>query len=459
MKSALGSETNPLIVAVIGSGPSGFYVAEALLKSGSSVQVNIVERLPVPYGLVRYGVAPDHPKLKQVSIVFQKIAEDPRVHFFGNVMLDRDVSLEDLKSTHHAVILCNGAESDRQLNIPGEDLPGSHTATEFVAWYNGHPDYKQAEFDLSQDTAVIIGQGNVAADVARILCKSVDELKSTDIASHALDQLAESRIRQVHIVGRRGPVQAKFTSKELRELGELGDCSTQCGDDGFLLSSADKTELAQKTNDNAAKCFELFKSFGHIADTVAAKHIHFHFLLSPVEMVGNGRLETIRFVRNQLTGAPMEQVSIPIGEMLDIDCGLCFRSIGYRGRPLSHIPFDDARGIIPNVAGRVVDAQHTTVPGLYVSGWIKRGPSGIIGTNKADSYETVESLVHDLPDINSGSDTNVNDFVDMLEKRNVSFIDFDQWRMIDSAEQQMGQQCGKIREKIISIDQMLAIAG
>ncbi len=224
--------------------------------------MNIVEKLPAPFGLVRYGVAPDHPKLKQASLVFNKIAQEPNVRYFGNVVVGSDITVEDLKETHHAVILCNGAASDRQLGIPGEDLPGSHTATEFVAWYYGHPDYRDYEFDLTHEVAVLIGQGNVAADVCLILSKPVDELRNTDIADHALQQLAQSKVRQVHVVGRRGPAQAKFTTKELRELGPRTDCSTIGGTDRFLFGAEDHEELSVKSNDDAITCVGIFRTFG-----------------------------------------------------------------------------------------------------------------------------------------------------------------------------------------------------
>lgn len=450
---------HPLTVAIVGSGPSGFYAAKALLNAGPNIQINMIERLPVPFGLVRYGVAPDHPKLKMVSAVFQRIAENPRVRFFGNVSLGRDISLKDLKATHHAVILCHGAGSERKLGIPGENLQGSYSAAAFVAWYNGHPDYTQTEFDLSKEVAVIIGQGNVAADIARILMKPVDDLKSTDIATHALEQLAKSRVREVHIIGRRGPVQAKFASKELRELGALNGCSTTCAEEGFQLGPSDVSELAEKTGNNAVKCFDLFKTFGQVPNSTNNRHIRFHFLLSPIEMLGDSHLESIRFLRNRLSGEAMSQFALSTEARIDIPCGICFKSIGYRGIPIADAPFDETRGIIPNNEGRVIDANGVLLPGIYVSGWIKRGPFGFIGTNKADSFETVETLIRDLPHLSEFTDTGNEGLVTLLKARKVAFVDFDKWRMIDNAELQKGQQLGKSREKITSIAQMLAIAG
>ena len=455
----IGTETAPLVIAVVGAGPSGFYAIESLLNSDLRVHINLIEKLPAPFGLVRYGVAPDHPKLKQVSLIFDKIAQHPDVAYFGNVIVGEDVSIEDLKSTHHAVILCNGASSDRRLEIPGEDLKGSHTATEFVAWYNGHPDYRDYEFDLSHDVAVIIGQGNVAADVCRILSKPVDELRSTDIANHALQQLAESKIRDVHVIGRRGPAQAKFTSKELRELGALTHCATSVSQIGFDFEPQDFAELAEKTNDNAVKCVEHFKSFGSIPPTNESRSLTFDFLLSPQEFVGKNQLEKIVFNRNRLEGEAFSRRAIATNMQTEIECGLCFRSIGYRGLPMTGVPFDDRKGIFPNTGGHLHDAKGIPFGQLYTSGWIKRGPSGVIGTNRADSAETVSRLLDSLAELRSVGLRDPEDFARLTHHKNIRSIGYGQWQMIDAAETQGGQNAGKPREKITSIDQMLAIAG
>ena len=262
--SNLGTSENPLLVAIVGSGPSGFYAAEALIKSEVVTKVDIIERLPTPYGLVRSGVAPDHPKLKTAINLYKKIADDPNFNLIANVTIGKDLSIEELCESHHAVILTYGAETDRKLGIPGEDLKGSHTATEFVGWYNGHPDYRELEFDLSQDVAVIIGQGNVAADVSRILSKTVDELKHTDIAQHALDVLAESKLKEIHVIGRRGPAQAKFTPKELREFGELSDCNPIILEEDLQLNIESEKELEDKTNSTNRKVYEEFSKFSKI---------------------------------------------------------------------------------------------------------------------------------------------------------------------------------------------------
>ncbi len=450
----LGSANNPLRVAIVGSGPSGFYAAEALFKSPLTVRVDMIERLPVPFGLVRYGVAPDHPKLKQPTLVYDKIAQSPGFTFLGNVTVGRDVSLEQLQTTQHAVLFACGAESDRRLGVPNEDLPGSHTATEFVGWYNGHPDYRDRSFDLSSEVAVIIGQGNVAIDVARILSKSVDELRNTDIAEHALDALADSRVREIHVIGRRGPAQASFTSKELRELGELRGCVTRVSANGLQLNSACLTELEDKINFNAAKNVETFQSWTTHSATAADKRIWFHFLQSPVAMAGKFRLEQITLERNRLTGPPFGQLARGTGETLDLRCGLLFRSIGYRGLPLRGVPFDEAKGVFPNTAGRIGETA-----GLYAAGWIKRGPSGIIGTNRADAVATVQSLLADLAHLDSRPREGTTGLYAALARSDSQVLSYADWRCIDAEEQRRGAATGKPREKITRVSDMLAVLG
>ena len=444
-------------VAVVGSGPSGFYAAEALLKSEHNIRVNLIEKLPAPFGLVRYGVAPDHPKLKTVSLLYHKIAQNPSLHYYGNVELGRDITLQELKATHHAIVLCNGAALDRRLGIPGEDLPGSYTATEFVAWYNGHPEYRDREFDLSQSIATIIGQGNVAADVCRILAKPVDELRKTDIASHALEQLAESNVREIHVIGRRSAAQAKFTSKELRELGEQTNCTTSVDQSGFQFESPDEEELADKSNDNALKCAQLFRQFAIATDAHSHRNIQFHFLLSPSEFTGNGRLEKIIFDKNQLNGEAFSRRAKASGDTVELNTGLCFRSIGYRGTALDDVPFNEGQGVIANSRGRVIDDAGNASQQLYTSGWIKRGPSGIIGTNRADSVETIASLMEDFDSLIQLDGRGNDAFNILLAGKNVRAINYHQWQQVDALEVKTGEATDKPREKITSVAEMLAI--
>jgi ferredoxin--NADP+ reductase len=457
--STLGSEDNPLKVAVVGSGPSGFYAAEALLKSGHKVRVDMFERLPSPFGLVRSGVAPDHPKLKQSILVYDKIAQSPGFAFLGNVTVGCDVTVEELRAHYHAVVFTCGAETDRRLGIPGEDLPGSHTATEFVGWYNGHPDYRDRVFDLSCEAAVVIGQGNVAADVARILAKTKDELKATDIAQHALECLAKSRIRDIHVIGRRGPAQAKFTSKELRELGELADCQPIVYPADLKLNPESEAELADKTNMGSLSNFKIFESFASEPPSSKKRRCYFHFLEGPVALEGSSRLERVVLAKNRLEGAPFHQSARPTGETFALPCGILFRSIGYRGVPMEGVPFDEKAGVFRNVDGRITEDGKTPVPGLYVAGWIKRGPSGIIGTNRACSVGTVAALIEDLPKLGSGNKAGAEGVRPLLAKRGVRAVSYADWKKIDAAEVGRGAPKGKPREKFTRVAEMLSVLG
>jgi ferredoxin--NADP+ reductase len=448
----------PVHVAIAGAGPSGFYAAEALLRSGLAVRVDMIERLPTPFGLVRSGVAPDHPKLKEVIWVYDRIARMPGFSFFGNVRVGRDVSVAELQATHHAVIFACGAEIDRRLEIPGENLPGSHTATEFVGWFNGHPDYRDRIFDLSQEVAAIVGQGNVAADVGRILAKPAHELRSTDIAEHALEALARSKVREIHILGRRGPVQAKFTTKELRELGEIDGCTPVADAADLALNPQSEAELADRSNVNGPGNLALFRVFASRKVGAGQRMVRFRFYLSPVALAGNGHVEKMVLARNRLEGPPFGQVARPAQQEIELPCGLVFRSIGYRGVPIPGLPFDESRGTVPHMAGRVLEGT-AAVPGLYVTGWLKRGPAGIIGTNRADSVETVQSLLTDLPKLYDQCKRGGEALRQFLETRAVRFLTYQNWQMIDAAEIGRGKNKEKPREKFTRIQQMLAVSG
>ncbi len=453
-----GSEQNPLRVAVVGSGPSGFYATEALIKSHNAVRIDMLERLPAPYGLVRNGVAPDHQKLKQPILVYHQIAQAPQFNYLGNVTVGRDVTVEELTRTHHAVIFTCGAETDKQLGIAGEDLSGSHTATEFVGWYNGHPDYRDRTFDLSHEVAAIIGQGNVAADVSRILAKTVDELKHTDIAEYALEALAASKIQEIYVIGRRGPAQAKFTTKELREFAHLSDCDPVVVAEDLRLNPESEKELADKTNAGNLNNVKLFKEFSERPLGGKSKRCHFRFLLSPVALCGDNRLERVILEKTRLEGEPFNQSAHGTGERIGLPCGIVFRSIGYRGVPIPGVPFDERRGIIPNEQGRVLD-RGKVVPQLYVSGWIKRGPTGVIGTNRADSVATVEALLEDLPRLDTGGDSKLGaeGLYPLLNERKVRVVSYADWQQIDEAEVARGKPKGKPREKFTYVDEMLSV--
>ncbi len=452
-----GSPEHPLRVAIVGSGPSGFYATEALLKSAINIRIDMFERLPAPYGLVRNGVAPDHPKLKQPIRLYDRIAGAPEFNFLGNVAIGRDITVDELRRSHHAVIFTCGAETDRKLGIPGENLPGSYTATEFVGWYNGHPDYRDRTFDLSHDVAVIIGQGNVAADVSRILAKTVDELKHTDIAQHALEVLAESRVRDIHVIGRRGPAQAKFTPKELREFGELADCDPVVNPDDLTLNPESERELQEKSNVTSAKVYQIFREFSERPPSAKTRRCYFRFLLSPVELIGNGRLAKIRLEKNRLQGESFNQSAQGTGEKFELETGILFRSIGYRGVPIAGVPFDERRGIFPNENGRIT-LDGKVVPQLYTAGWIKRGPTGIIGTNRADAVATVKALLSDLATLDTQTPKRgAEDLLPQLDRRGVRYLNFAEWKIIDGKEIERGAPRGKPREKFTTVGEMLAV--
>ena len=448
-----------LKVAIIGSGPSGFYAAEALLKSDFPIDVHMFDRLPTPFGLVRSGVAPDHPKLKQVVKIFEKIAENPNFEFFGNVKVGSDVSIESLNKYYHSVVFAIGAETDRSLNIPGESLPGSHTATEFVGWYNGHPAHQHHQFDLSHEKCVIIGQGNVTADVCRILAKDITELEKTDITQNAIDVLSKSKIKEIHIVGRRGPAQTKFSNKELRELSELKGCKIIIDPVDLELNEESEVELTDKVNKDNILNVNLFRKLTTDAvRTDSHKACHFHFLKSPTEILGDTEVTGIKLTKNKLSGKAFCQAAEALEESENLNCGLIFRSVGYKGVSLPGVPFDQQKAIIPNQSGRVI-SDGTHLSGLYATGWIKRGPSGIIGTNRADSIETVNALLADLPELMKKE---VIPEMDILFKEIVNktsnIISYSDWLNIDQLEIKKGLLKQKPREKITKISELLEVA-
>lgn len=451
--ATLGTSERPLRVAIVGSGPSGFYAADPLLKSESPVcSVDMFDRLPVPFGLVRGGVAPDHPKIRTVTRVYEKIADHPRFRFLGNVKVGQDIQVDELRRHYDAILFSCGAETDRRLGIPGEDLAGSHTATSFVAWYNAHPDYRDLHFDLSQEVAVVIGVGNVAMDVARTLAKTVDELKTTDIAQHALDALAESKIREIYIIGRRGAAQAAYTTPELKEMGELEACDPIVGPAEIALDPLSQQELSDR---NTARNIEILTEYANRPTGGKPRKLHFRFLLSPTELKGTDRVESIVLEKNRLEGEPENLKARGTGEHVEIPCGLVFRSIGYKGIAMPGVPFDEKRGVFPNEKGRITE-NGAPVVGLYCAGWIKRGPSGIIGTNKPDSVETVEQLLADLPNLTPAPQPDSAAVDALLAERGVRVVDIAGWRKIDAAEIARGQAVGKPRERFTRVAEMLA---
>jgi ferredoxin--NADP+ reductase len=455
--NCLGSSERPLRVAIIGSGPAGFYAVSALFSAQISVTVDLFERLPTPFGLVRAGVAPDHPKTKSILRVFDKLANREGFSFWGNVHVGRDVSLDELRAHYDAIIFATGVEIPLELGIPGEGLMGCHAADEFVGWYNGHPDYYDASFDFSSESAVVIGQGNVAADVVRMLLRPVDELRSTDISSRALDVLAESRVREVYLIGRRGPVQAKFTQQELEELGELTDCGVSLEPGALDLEPLSRAELEEPKNFNAKRNMTVFKSFANMEPSLKSKRLNIRFLRTPCEILGVERVESIKLEKNRLEGQPHNLKARGEGSFENIPCGLVFSAIGHKGVSIPKVPFDEKRHVIPNEAGRVL-VDGVVAPGFYVVGWIKRGPSGLIGTNKADGIETVDNLIADLPSLRPCPSPDSAPLKQLLSERGVRVIGYDDWRRIDEVETAEGEARGKLREKRATIEGLLAAA-
>ncbi|HKI93122.1 MAG TPA: FAD-dependent oxidoreductase [Gaiellaceae bacterium] len=456
--SANGNE-RPLRVAVVGSGPAGFYAAGALLGAEEPVEVDMIERLPTPWGLVRLGVAPDHPKIKSVSRAFEKIAQRPGFRFVGNVEAGRDLHHADLARLYDAVIYSVGAQTDRRMNIPGEDLPGSWPATEFVAWYNGHPDYDGLEFDLSGERAIVIGAGNVAVDVARMLALTPEELASTDTADAAIEAICDAGIREIVMVARRGPAQAAFTNPELIELGELAGADVIVDPADLELDAA--SEAALEGDTNAQRNLEVLREYAAREPAGKPRRVVLRFCVSPVEIRGDGRVEEIELVRNRLEPDESGYVkAISTDEHETLGCGIVFRSVGYRGVALPEVPFDERRGIIRNDHGRVLDEQGEPVPGLYCAGWIKRGPSGVIGTNKKDATETVELLLEDLREgrllRNAGASAAAVD--ELLAERGVHAVLYPGWLAIDEAERAAGEKLGRPRVKLCTWDELLAAA-
>jgi ferredoxin/flavodoxin---NADP+ reductase len=461
--SKLKTSDSPLRVAIIGSGPAGFYAAEHLLKPDElSVEVDMFDRLPTPFGLVRAGVAPDHPKIKSVIRVYEKTAARDGFRFFGNVDVGRDVSVAELEQRYHAIVYAYGTATDRQLGIPGEDLPGSHAATAFVNWYNAHPDFTDAEFDLSCERAVVIGNGNVAADVARMLALPRGELDITDTADHAIDPLADSGVREIVVLGRRGPAQAAFTNPEVRELGELTDADIVIDPAHVELDEISREFVesgeCEPTN---KRNVEIFTEFSQRQPEGKPKRVLMRFLRSPIEILGEAKVEKLIVGINELyrdeSGAIRARDT---GEREEIECGLVLRSIGYKGIGLDGVPFDEGRGVIPNEGGRVVDPESgEQVRGHYAVGWIKRGPSGVIGTNKKDAQETVDALFADLEAGLVPESEAVEPSIDeLLAERAPEHVTYQGWEAIDAAEVAAGQPHGRPRIKFCRVDEMVEVA-
>ena len=438
-----------LHVAVVGAGPAGFYAADALLRNEDpAVRVDLLDRLPTPWGLVRLGVAPDHENIKAVSRAFEKTAARPGFRFFGNVEVGSTVSHGELLELYDAVCYTVGAQTDRRLGIPGEDLPGSWAATEFVAWYNGHPDYQDRVFDLSHERAVVVGNGNVAIDCARMLALTAEELAPTDTTLEAIRALVGAGCREILMLGRRGPVQAAFTPPELKELGELAGADVIVDPADLELDEASKREL-EADRERARRNFELLQEYAARPAAGKPRRIVLRFRVSPLAILGDGKVEAVELVRNELVEVDGRIVARPTGETEVVPAGLVLRSVGYRGIPLEGVPFDERSGTIPNLDGRVEGAERT-----YVAGWIKRGPSGVIGTNKKDAAETVAALLEDARAgaLHAGDP---GDLAALLDAKGAEYVDHAGWQAIDAAERAAGEPLGRPRVKLTGRRELL----
>ena len=432
-------------VAIVGAGPAGFYSAEQLLNAG--FEVDLYDRLPTPFGLVRAGVAPDHPKIKSVTRVYEKTARHPAFRYFGGVELGRDVTREDLLERYHALLYAFGTATDRRLGIPGEDLAGSHAATEFVAWYNGHPDAADHTFDLSVRRALVIGNGNVALDVARMLVLAEEELAPTDTADQALTAFGESGVQEVIVLGRRGPAQAAFTTPELRELGELTQADV-------IVDPAQLEGVEEPADTTAKRNLEALRDYAARQPSGKPRRLELRFLRSPVKILGDeqGRVRAVRIAHNRIE----QGRAVPTGDEEVLECGLVLRAVGYGGEPVPGVPFDPRTGRIPNDNGRVLGEDGRPLRGEYAVGWIKRGPSGVIGTNKKCAAETVAHIVEDadlLPDPPGDEDIEA-----WLRRRAPDHVTWEGWKAIDDRERAAGEPQGRPRVKLVRIAEMLEAA-
>jgi ferredoxin/flavodoxin---NADP+ reductase len=448
-------DDRPYRVAVVGSGPAGFYAVGALLASDEPrFEVDLLERLPTPWGLVRLGVAPDHPNIKAVSRAFEKIAATDGFRFLGNVEVGRDISHEELTSSYAAVVYAFGAQSDRRLGIPGEDLPGSWPATAFVAWYNGHPDFQDLEFDLSHERAVVIGNGNVALDVARMLALTPDELAPTDTTDAAIEAINAAGVKEIVVLGRRGPVQAAWTPVEVGELGDLAGADVLVDPAELVPDEASEAEL-EAAPPTVRRNVEHLRDYASREPAGKPRAIRLHFYTSPTAILGDGHVEAIEVVRNEL----VDGRAVATEDRETIPCGIVFRSVGYRGTPIEALPFDEGSCTVPNEGGRVLDGDGVPLTGVYCAGWIKRGPSGVIGTNKKDATETIQHVVEDAAAGKLGHGLPADEVDELLAERGVRLVTQAGWESIDHTERSAGEPHGRPRVKLREWDALLTAAG
>ncbi|MDH6288227.1 FAD-dependent oxidoreductase [Rhodococcus opacus] len=432
-------------VVVVGSGPSGLYTVAALLASQQSLHIDVIDRLPTPYGLVRYGVAPDHAKIKAVSRLLAKPFTNQHVRFIGNVEVGRDISHEELTEHYDSVIYASGAEHDRLLNIPGEDLTGCIGSSKFVRWYNGHPDAAESAFELDTENVVVVGAGNVALDVARILARTAEELHGTDVPDRVLASLDRSKVRDIHVLIRRGPADAKVTPAELLQLSTLADATVLVHDGGHGIDNPG-TAPDKRIREN----LEILQTFAESSPQERRRRIHLHFWTSPIEVEGVDSISGVVTERNVAT--PAGKV-VGTGAREHLDAALLISAVGFRASPLQNLPFDEDTGTVPNTAGRV-ERDGVRMPGVYVTGWLKRGPSGVIGTNKPDGAQTAASVLEDLAQHDRAPQTRP-DITELLAARPTTVVDWERWLRLEAYEGQLGAASGRGRVKVPDLASML----
>ena len=443
-----------LRLAIVGAGPAGIYAADILLKHERSfdVSIDLFERLPAPYGLVRYGVAPDHPRIKGIVTALREVLDTGQIRLFGNVTYGEDITLEDLKKHYHAVIFSTGAISDQEFDLPGVTLQGSYGAADFVSWYDGHPDVPRS-WPLEAKSVAVIGNGNVALDVARMLAKHPQDLEPTEVPDNVLQGLESSPASDIHVFGRRGPMQVKFTPLELRELGEMRDVDVIIHEEDFALDEA--SQRAIESNKQLFVINKIFTQWREREAGTASRRLHLHFYAKPLEITGTDAVEGFRYERTEPDGAGGVRGT---GEIRNIEVQAVYRAIGYFGTPLPEIPFDTKHGVIPNHEGQVMRDDNTVMPGVYATGWIKRGPVGLIGHTKSDAMETIQHLVKDQASWWSPSQPNEDSVVELLKSRGVAYTNLEGWHRLDAKELELGAARGRERLKVVPREDMLEVS-
>lgn len=442
-----------LRLAIVGAGPAGIYAADILLKAEKQfdVSIDLFEQLPAPYGLVRYGVAPDHPRIKGIINALREVLDSGQIRLFGNVLFGRDITLDDLKKHYNAVIFSTGSIRDAALNVPGIELEGSYGAADFVSWYDGHPDFPR-EWPLDASSVAVIGNGNVALDVARMLAKHADDLLPTEIPDNVYQALKSSPVTDVHVFGRRGPAQVKFSPLELRELGELNDVDMIVYDEDFDYDQASKDAIA--SNKQVFVIDKVLTQWRARETGAASRRLHLHFHAKPLEITAydNGRVASIKYERTEPDGSGGTRGT---GEIREIPIQALYRAVGYFGSPLDGVPFDEKRGVIPNREGQVLDDNDEQVYGVYATGWIKRGPVGLIGHTKSDAMETIKHVMNDQANWWAPSHPEEDAVTALLSERGVEFTNLDGWHNLDEHEKALGEPHGRVRIKVVDRDAMV----